>query len=555
MLVKIRIIATILTMGSLEKEIKKWFIDHIKDGGHPYSLDKHQAAIIADSHKNTLVTARAGSGKTRTIVAKIVYLLAHEHVKPEKIIVFAFNRKAKTEINERLTKITCDNRPLFREPPNLATTFHAFAYQILGGKKVLGGKIITEAQENIILRNIVKKYLPPETDFATLTRQSQIAKQFIIKTEQKFFKNYADLDQKIKTEKNTEIKQKLQTLSSIFKDYQRELAAKNLINFNQMMEQASTLLKNQKETSKNLKIDSLINELTLRLSKNLNFSYIFVDEYQDFSLLFLTLIKSLRQNCPNSHLLAVGDDWQAINRFAGSDVEYFLHFENYFTEDCAKLFIPTNYRSGKQIVKNANFFMGQALKDYQGCKSGNKDKSEIYLKNIAYHRDPTKKVDETPLLLKNYLETTVKIVRENAGKTIKILHRNNILSFRDWPLEKFVNLVKDQVVREHILTKNAASALISESTIHRSKGLEADVVILLEIDAEKFPGKDKTGGLYHIFGETKQTLFSDEARLFYVALTRPKEKLYILSKTTKIVKETKKLNFLSYLNDAWLNPF
>ena len=543
MLAKTKILVTILAMGSLEKEIKTWFTNHVKDDGHPYSLDKHQAAIIADSHKNTLVTARAGSGKTRTIVAKIVFLLAHEHIEPEKIIVFAFNRKAKTEINERLTKITYNNRPLFKKPPHLATTFHAFAYQILGGKKILDGKIITESQENTILRNITKKYLLAKTDFATLAHQSQIAKQFIIKTEQKFFKNYAELDQKIEIEKNTE----LQTLNRIFKDYQRELTAKNLINFNQMMEKASSYLEI-------LARDAATDKTMPTVTKNLNFSYIFVDEYQDFSLLFLNLIQSLRQICPDSHLLAVGDDWQAINRFAGSDVEYFLHFENYFTEDCAKLFIPTNYRSGKQIVKNANFFMGQALKDYQGCKSGNKNKAAIYLKNIAYHQNTAEKTNKTPLLLKNYLETIIQIIKENTGKTVKILHRNNVLSFRNWPLEKFVNLVREQVVREHILTENAASALISESTIHRSKGLEADVVILLEIDAEKFPGKDKTGGLYHIFGETEQTLFSDEARLFYVALTRPKEKLYILSKTTKIVKETKKYNFLSYLNEDWLNP-
>ena len=314
-----------------------------------------------------------------------------------------------------------------------------------------------------------------------------------------------------------------------------------------MMEKASSYLEI-------LARDAATDKTMPTVTKNLNFSYIFVDEYQDFSLLFLNLIQSLRQICPDSHLLAVGDDWQAINRFAGSDVEYFLHFENYFTEDCAKLFIPTNYRSGKQIVKNANFFMGQALKDYQGCKSGNKNKAAIYLKNIAYHQNTAEKTNKTPLLLKNYLETIIQIIKENTGKTVKILHRNNVLSFRNWPLEKFVNLVREQVVREHILTENAASALISESTIHRSKGLEADVVILLEIDAEKFPGKDKTGGLYHIFGETEQTLFSDEARLFYVALTRPKEKLYILSKTTKIVKETKKYNFLSYLNEDWLNP-
>ncbi|MBQ3469800.1 hypothetical protein IJH16_02405 [Candidatus Saccharibacteria bacterium] len=71
---------------------------------------------------------------------------------------------------------------------------------------------------------------------------------------------------------------------------------------------------------------------------------------------------------------------------------------------------------------------------------------------------------------------------------------------------------------------------------------------MLEIDANKFPSKDKTNGLFEIFGDNTKTIFEDEARLFYVALTRPKEKLYILSKTVRPSQETKKRNFLEHLN-------
>ena len=73
-------------------EVQAWFKRHVKTHDAPYLLDKHQANIVLDSHTNTLVTARAGSGKTRTIVAKITYLIANQHFTPEQIIVFAFNR-------------------------------------------------------------------------------------------------------------------------------------------------------------------------------------------------------------------------------------------------------------------------------------------------------------------------------------------------------------------------------------------------------------------------------------------------------------------------------
>lgn len=462
------------------KNLQRWFKTNVKDKDVPYGLDKNQARIVFDSHKNTLVTARAGSGKTRTIVAKIVYLLAHENIKPEEIIVFAFNKKACTEINERLTSITYKDQPLFSKPPCIATTFHAFAYLILGGTKVLKNRLIAE-------------------------EESESCSQFITRAEQKFFKDYNALLSKIKNQKNPETRKILLKEFKNLEKYHQNLATKNQINFNQLIALAS-----EKLTKSNHKTP---------------YKYIFVDEYQDFSLLFLTLTKALRKTCKHAHLLAVGDDWQAINRFAGSDVEYFKNFKKYFPEDCINLRIPTNYRSGKRIVKNANYFMSRSLKDFAGCKAKNKTKSTIFYQKSE-----------------NYFEIVQKIVNNCQNKSIKILSRNNDLRFRHLSLENFVKKIEP------------GNNMLSFSTIHRSKGLEADVVILLEIDAEKFPSKDKTGGLYEIFGDTSEILFADEARLFYVALTRAKEKLYILSKNPKSTKEKQKYNFFSYLSPDFLTP-
>ena len=202
--------------------------------------------------------------------------------------------------------------------------------------------------------------------------------------------------------------------------------------------------------------------------------------------------------------------------------------------------------------------MSRALKDYKGCKSGNKKtKAKIFVRNIDYG---TESSSDLPLLLENYLKTCLKIIKENPGKSVMILHRNNEMSFRGWSIDRFVEQLRESAVKNHLLSRKKAEELITGSTIHRSKGLESDVVVLLEIDAEKFPGKDKTHGLYSIFGENEKNLFADECRLFYVALTRPKERLYILSKTTLVIKNNKnkskaKLNFFSYLNDNWLIDF
>lgn len=529
------------------KEIEKWFAEHIKDGDKPYLLDKYQAKVIGDTRSNILVTARAGSGKTRTLVAKIVYLLAHEDIAPEEIIAFAFNKKAREEVNERLAHISYDGVPLFDKTPAIASTFHAFAYETLGGRKVVGRKLISEGFERRIITEILKKEFPNSAKMSKADFYAKVdtAQQFITRAEQKFFVDYKILDELVETKlkkatksshEQLETAQALFVLNKVLKKYQARLKREGLTNFNQMVAHAAEKLKGQTTPYK----------------------FILVDEYQDFSLLFLTMIRALRRTCPSAHLLCVGDDWQAINRFAGSDVEFFLHFSKYFPNDNAKLFIPTNYRSGKRIVKNANYFMSRALKDYKGCKSGNKKtKAKIFVRNIDYG---TESSSDLPLLLENYLKTCLKIIKENPGKSVMILHRNNEMSFRGWSIDRFVEQLRESAVKNHLLSRKKAEELITGSTVHRSKGLESDVVVLLEIDAEKFPGKDKTHGLYSIFGENEKNLFTDECRLFYVALTRPKERLYILSKTTLVIKNNKnkskaKLNFFSYLNDNWLIDF
>ncbi len=510
------------------RTLRQWFKKHITDNGQPYTLDKNQAKIVLDQHQHTLVTARAGSGKTRTIVAKAAYLLTYQKIPPEHIIIFSFNRKARLEVNQRLHQIKYNGTPILPKNIDLATTFHAFAYKILGGKDTLGEKLIDEPKQDRILNEICVSQ--------NLQIKADELKQFITRSEQQFFDDYSILTDKINALNSIETKQKLQLYESIFSTYRNKLSKANLTNFNQIMADASC------------KILSFDGDFNLP-----SYQYIFVDEYQDFSKLFFTLVKSLLKVNSEAKFLAVGDDWQSINRFAGSNVDYFLNFKKYFPKNYIKLFIPTNYRSGRRIVQNANYFMGKALSDYRGCKSGNRQKAKIYYKNINF--GSFRHNQEIPLLIENYLKTTLQIIKDNPNKTIKILARNNDLHIKEWSLERFINLVITNCINQNLLTPDEAKNQITFSTIHRSKGLESDIVILMEIDEKKFPAPDKTGGLFDIFGDNAKTLFQDEARLFYVALTRPKEKLYILSKSTKINKENKQYNFFSYLNDEYLEEY
>lgn len=435
-------------MALKPKDVISWFNKHITDGKRPYTLDKDQAKVVLDAHKNTLVTARAGSGKTRTIVAKVVFLIAHEKVLPEEILIFAFNRKARAEVNERLSNMNYDGEPIFGEFPRVATTFHAYAFQML--------------------KNVSKK------------------PKFFVDDGEHFY--------------------------------------------SQMLVEAARNIPNKT-----------------------NYNYIFIDEYQDFAALFLIMIRALRESCPEAHLLAVGDDWQAINRFAGSELKFFRNFSDFFPEDSTQLFLLSNYRSGKKIVKNANYFMGEMLNDFQGGKPKQRMKSGIFVCNINRVVISNKLMarDELPFVLRKYLVAIGRIIRENPGKTVKILHRNNDLSFRGWSLDMFCEILVSNLISKGVLSKVQAYENITWSTVHRSKGLEADIVILMELDPDVFPGRlDRVTRLSNSNIKTSGLMstpeFDDEIRLFYVALTRAKEKMYIFTKS--LPRPGDKRNFLNYLN-------
>ena len=110
--------------------VQRWFRESVTYEGEPYTIDYEQAAAVADESLNTIVVARAGSGKTRTLVAKIVYLVARCGVRSEEIMAFVFNANAAKEINERLAKMRVDGAAVM-EGAKIASTFHAFSRKVV----------------------------------------------------------------------------------------------------------------------------------------------------------------------------------------------------------------------------------------------------------------------------------------------------------------------------------------------------------------------------------------------------------------------------------------
>lgn len=552
-----------------------WFSEHFSLDGKPYTLDQDQAQAVLDNHKNTLVVARAGSGKTRVIVAKIAYLLATKQLQPREIAAFMFNRAATAEVNQRITQVKFDGRQILdNQAPlkasgdvsapalQIASTFHKFALDLV---KLSGThpEIISEVEHDRIIKESLHQALAvqnrrvPSGEFdATLKTISG----FVARAGQKYSGPEGLQQLRIATTqndpnaKNRTDSDKLHQLAlATFENYLSALRPPRL-DFNIMMAEASKLLRQAAaDPRRQPAISTRVTPLKL----------ILIDEYQDFSQLFLNLIQSIRENCPSAHLFAVGDDWQAINRFAGSDVDYFINFTNYFPEDTVQIPLLTNYRSCRRVVENANKYM---LKNYDldarravafNHKSGkiirlNPEKTrfdasdihedalgdarcQIALAEAANQATTSSSLDPTriPSSAAKLLKTVLKILRKNRRSEIMLLHRHNYTTFPNISLETFHQALRLLVVEEGIMNAEIFDAKVRTMTMHKSKGLEAPVVILLEANRDLILGHHPEADLWKLFGDSLATEKSDQHRLLYVAMTRAKQKLYILSTDRK----------------------
>lgn len=548
------------------KRAQDWFATHVTLYDQPYTLDFDQARAVCDFHKNTLVVARAGSGKTRVIVAKVTFLVAWHEIKLSEIAIFMFNRTAAAEVNQRIAAVKIDGKPLTGGELRPASTFHKFALDVT---KHFGfnPQIIDEHERITTITSGLDASLENLKYHASAPERRELlnlTSNFINRAGQKFPGNegLARLEASVEqyTKKHSQDSSYTKHIfwhKLALSTYQHYTATLKFpkIDFNMLMATATQLMnsaatKNDPRRAPSEPDVGAPEPCSLRHLCGLK--YIMVDEYQDFSYLFYALTVALRRLAPAAHLFAVGDDWQAINRFAGSDVNYFINFKRFFSEDAVSIPLATNYRSAKRIVMRANYFMlttydpqaipAQAFSHELGkIKFLNPAKQRFDFSDIkedalgdgrfqkalahAAHQPPAKVPPDAARLLK----TITKIVQHHAHSEIMLLHRHNFTSFEGIDLEALQLALKSILLSEHILTAEQFERQIRFLTMHRSKGLESEVVILLEVDRKVVASSHPHATIFELFGDTRAAEIADQKRLLYVAMTRAKHNLYVLS--------------------------
>ena len=500
----------------------------IKIGGYP--LDKEQFKIATADDKELLVVAGAGSGKTFTIVGRIWYLINVKKVKPEEILCISYTRDASDSLKNKLIKE-------FNIDMNVYT-FHKLAINILRDKGI-DFKIASPD----LLELCIEEYL--RMDILEYPKQLKYLR-FILKI------NWHSTDEYLKVldDKKEEINKFINVVStfiklykcngyeiSYFKDMLDKLSKKILkkidcyyilIIFNIYIKYSQYLIDNNEYD-----FDDLIVEATKIVKESAyikKFRYIIIDEYQDSSYIRFNLIKKI-VNYNNSYFMAVGDDFQSIYKFSGSDIGLFINFQNYFKNGHI-LKIQTTYRNSQELVNVAgNFIMKNKKQIRKEMKSNSHIRKPI---KIVYYEKEEADFYKLCLYLKRNNKCNILVLGRNNNDI------NNYISSK-------VKITEDK----RIILKDDSKMNINYMTMHRSKGLECDDIIIINLkdDALGFPSKmEQNKILEYIRKDTKKDFLEEERRLFYVALTRAKNNVYLFAprlKSSIFVKELIK----NYKND------
>ncbi|MBN2268406.1 MAG: ATP-dependent helicase [Acholeplasmataceae bacterium] len=234
------------------------------------------------------------------------------------------------------------------------------------------------------------------------------------------------------------------------------------------------------------------------------FQYILIDEFQDTNLLQYEIIKKLKNK--HTHIFAVGDPNQSIYRFRGSNYQIIQQFIKDFQANT--LTLSTNYRSNQNIIHSVNHLI------FHNPKRDN-------LKMIPYHKRGEKvesfsfhnRVDEC-LYIVSLCKT---LIQDKHHQTIAVLYRNHERAFH---------------LKQYLYQLDDYRLIIDETihflTIHQSKGLEFDIVIMIGLEQGELPS----------LVENQMLELEEERRLCFVGMTRAKKKLILTHIKTDDSKKT-----------------
>ncbi len=463
-------------------------------------LNKEQKMIVRHADQPLIVEAGPGTGKTRTLTEKIIYLIKTKEIKSKSILALTFTNKAAKEMGKRI-KAMLKVQQLQHGPKHetvCTATFHSFCFKFLNENTSFDFDIVDDDKlESFIKQACKDESIKPAK--ANLIIQKEKQKLHLLENHD-----------------NPAIK-------NIWHKYQSLLLSNNLVDFEDLI-----LM-----TIKQLSEDQ---ELLKKMLQQ--YVHIFVDEYQDINAAQYALIKLLAGNGQN--LMVIGDPDQSIYGFRGSDNKYFKQFAHDFP-DSLKITLNKNYRS-TQTILDASFQLithSDKTDSKQQIFSNIKGKEQIVMMATATAKAEAVAVGK---MIEELVGGTTSLSQNKSKKQFKeaeysfadfaVLFRTKkqalvfeeIFEKANIPFQSVRKKNRDQTKNSHALLDpmnhedqdffEFEAEKVSLMTIHASKGLEFPVVFVV--------GCEKTFIPFSIDGKTVEDI-EEEKRLFYIAMTRAKD--------------------------------
>ncbi len=283
-------------------------------------LNKEQQEAVRNVAGPSVILAGAGSGKTRVLIQKVLYMIEHAGVQPRQILMITFTNKAALEMKKRMGSVKL----------GFVGTFHAFCARMLrieGDRLGLSPDFVIydEADQLQLIKSIIKKMHTQFSPGYFLNRIST-AKNELISPEsyRSIFSDYS-----------------AEVVADVYEQYQKKLRSNTAVDFDDLLVLAHQLLKQSEE---------------VRGKYQRTFTHLLIDEFQDTNTAqyqIATLLAGTAQN-----ITVVGDFSQSIYSWRGADIRNLEKFKKDF-ENCKEFYLEQNYRSTQQILDYAYSIISQ----------------------------------------------------------------------------------------------------------------------------------------------------------------------------------------------------
>jgi len=454
--------------------------------------DEQKKAIVSDRQK-ILCVAGAGSGKTTVLTKRIEFLVKYRAVKPEKILAITFTRKARQEMMKRLAVLGIHTN---------VETFNSFCEKILKKheKQVYGRetRMVSYTSKSMMVANALD-YLGLrlnnviDTYFTESQRENaeyeKLSNSFL--SDCFFVLDYFKLNNRELYDFSKDAKENKEAARIIYGicDYiKKYMEMAGLRDFTDQLIDTIKFFNKNKETVP-------------------IFEHVLVDEYQDVNKSQIDFLDILNP----ANLFCVGDPRQSIFGWRGSDISYIMDFKEKYPE-AEIVALTKNYRSSKHIVELINSSI--EIMNLPELSHEFENQNRIFLKGFESEEEEH-----------NFVVSEI-AKKELPFDEIFVLARTNrqLTAISGKMREKGIpHIVKSDEINHPVLDRENS---VTAATIHAIKGLEAEKVFVLGCNEQNFPCKATDHPAIAMLRE-EYDKEEEERRLFYVALSRAKNILYL----------------------------